>query len=418
MNFRISRKKLVLFLVIVIILLFSACSSQTSTSETDQSSSEGTSAGAKEGNVIKLGMSVPMSGPAASWGITAEWVAKQAVKYFNDQGGVTVDGKKYTFEVIAYDNKYTSADGAQVAQRLINRDKVDFIISSLGTAPTQALQALSEPAKILHFTYSYGRDIKGPNYPYTFTTFNTPAEIVEPLYTYIIGNHPNAQKVALINPNDATGKDGAQISQDIWEALGKDVVYNELYERGTTEFSQIVTKIISQKPDIIDLGASAEAGLILKALEDQGWDGIKVYLGPATDALIQTAGTAAEGTYLGNAPDFEGENATDIQRELAKKMKEEINEKMTVAAIQPWDTIAVLKTALEKAQTFDSDQLRKLLPTLIFETSYGKAVFGAEDYYGTPQQLLLPVIVSQIQDGKVVELERIIPRELKERLGN
>ncbi|OUM91140.1 MAG: hypothetical protein BAA01_09605 [Bacillus thermozeamaize] len=421
MNFyRITVKNLTFLLLIGMILFFSACSNPASSDQTGQPSSEGTSEGAKEGDVIKLGLSVPMSGAAASWGITAEWVAKQAAKYFNEQGGVTVNGKKYTFEVIAYDNKYNSAEGAQVAQKLIHRDKVDFIISSVGSAPTKALQAISEPAKVIHFTTAWARDMKGPKYPYTFTTLNTPVEVVEPLYSYILGNNPNAKKVAIINPNDATGTDTANVSQEIWKIKGVDVVANEFYERGTTEFSQIVTKIISQKPDIVDLGASSpgEAGLILKALKEQGWDGIKIMVAGTSGAqLLEAAGEAAEGVFLGLAPDFEGEKATDIQRELAKRAKEEINEQLNAISIQPWDSIAILKTALEKAGTFEPDKLREVIPTLIYETSYGKAAFGSETYYGSPQQLLLPVTVTQIQNGKVVEVERVIPTELKEKIG-
>jgi branched-chain amino acid transport system substrate-binding protein len=419
MNFYRRVKRIIFIFLIGMILIFSACSNPTSSDQTGQPSSEGTSEGTKEGNVIKLGMSFPMSGAAASWGITAEWVAKQAVKYFNDQGGVTVDGKKYTFELFAYDNKYNSAEGARVAQKLVNHDKVDFIIGSLGSAPVMALQALTEPAKIIHFTVAASSEIKGPKYPYTFTTLNTPVEVVEPLFSYILSNYPDAKKVAIINPNDATGTDTAKISQEVWKNKGVYVVANEFYERGTTEFSQIVTKLINNKPDIVDLGSSApgDAGLILRALKEQGWDGIKVLVaGTSAKQLLDTAGEAEEGVFLGQAPDFEGENATDIQRELAKRMKEEINEELNVAALPLWDAIVILKTALEKAGTFDPDKLREVIPTLVYESSYGKAVFGGELYYGTPRQLLLPVAVTQIQNGKPVELDRVIPSELKEKL--
>ena len=63
-----------------------------------------------------------MSGPGATWGRLAEWIAKQAADEISKDGGVKVDGKTYTFEVVAYDNKYTASEGAKVGQALINKD--------------------------------------------------------------------------------------------------------------------------------------------------------------------------------------------------------------------------------------------------------------------------------------------------------
>jgi branched-chain amino acid transport system substrate-binding protein len=51
-------------------------------------------------DTIKLGISAPMSGAAAVWGLGMEWTAKQAAEKINLEGGVTVGGKKYNFAVV------------------------------------------------------------------------------------------------------------------------------------------------------------------------------------------------------------------------------------------------------------------------------------------------------------------------------
>ena len=43
---------------------------------------------------------------------------------------------------------------------------------------------------------------------------------------------------------------------------------------------------------------------------------------------------------------------------------------------------------------------------------YGPAGFGGEATYGSPQQILVPVIVTQMKGGKLVEVSRIEPAEL------
>src|ERR1700733_12210647 len=80
------------------------------------------SASAANAEVIRVGLSGPMSGAGASWGLLAEWTAKQAAEEINKSGGVKIDGKTYTFEAVAYDNKYTASEGAKVGQALINKD--------------------------------------------------------------------------------------------------------------------------------------------------------------------------------------------------------------------------------------------------------------------------------------------------------
>lgn len=389
-----------LFTCLTLVLL-TACSSNSQTSSTNSNEAE---------NVIKLGLSVPLSGAAASWGISTEWVAKEAAKTINKQGGIKADGKTYKLQVIAYDNKYNATDGVQVAQSLINKDKVNFIVSTIGSAPTLSLQSLSEPAKVIHFTSAWSKEIKGKDKPYTFTTLNSPVEVAEPLYGYILKQYPNAKTVAIINPNDATGLDTTKVSAEMWKNTGVNVTTTEYYERGTTEFSQIVTKILKDNPAIVDLGASppGDAGLILKSLKEQGWDGVKVITAGTSGAqLIDAAGEAAEGVFLGLAPDYQGDKATPVQQDLAKRAKSEINETLNAISMQPYDAIMALKAAIEKTHTLDADKIKDALPTVTVESSYGPAKFGMEDYYGRPQQLLLPVTITQIQDGKSVEISRI-----------
>ena len=94
--------------------------------------------------VLKVGVFVPLSGAAASWGLGAKWVGEQAAAEINAKGGIKAGGKTYSVEVIAYENGYNSAEGGKAAQAMLNRDGVRFIIQGIGTAPVKALQSLSE----------------------------------------------------------------------------------------------------------------------------------------------------------------------------------------------------------------------------------------------------------------------------------
>ena len=72
-----------------------------------------------------------------------------------------------------------------------------------------------------------------------------------------------------------------------------------------------------------------------------------------------------------------------------------------------------LKKAMETAQSVDPKVVRDTLPKIVFESSWGPSAFGRADLYGSPQQILLPVVISRISKGKTVEVARIPLRRVR-----
>lgn len=374
--------------------------------------------GGNHTGVVTLGVSAPMSGDAAGWGVASKWLTEKAVKELNDAGGVKTGKGTVTFKVAAQDNEYTAAGGARAAQTLLNGDHADFISFSVGTAPVQALQSMTEKKHILMMTSAWGKDLKGPKFPYTFTVINTPFEVLNPLARFVLGEHPDAQDVALIGMNDATGHQTEAVAQDVWKGLGKKVVSSDFYEQGTTEWAPIATKLISKRSDILDMTTvtPGAAGLLLRALHDQGWKGVTMLsAGTGGSALIKSAGGASEGVYMGLAADYSSDKATQKQRELEAGLVKATGETLNGVTIGAYDAVKAIAAAIKKAGTTDSDAVRKAMSTVVWDASYGPTAFGAQSVYGSPQQILVPMIVTQIKSGKVVERERIIPQELKDR---
>lgn len=372
-------------------------------------------------NIIKLGLSVPLSGAGANWGKGSEYLCKQAAEEVKKAGGVKVKGQTYNFECIAYDNKYNAAEGTKVAQTLLSKDGVKFIGGSLGTAPARALQSLTEREGVLMFTTAWGASIKGPKFPLTFTQMSTPLEISAPLVQYVKHANPNIKTVVLLNPNDATGQDTEKVARKAWTDAGVKVVSSDWFERGTTEFQPVAAKLAALKPDAVDLCSSppADAGLVFKELSALGWKGVKVVeVGTGAGGLLATGGHAVEGTYLGAAVTFDGPNTTSHQRALNDGVHALTGESINAIQIGFYDAVMALKAAMEKSQSIDPAVVAKALPTVTFDSFYGKAAFGGKSTYGSPQQILVPVIVTQLKGDKLVELSRLVPEELKRRLAH
>ena len=90
---------------------------------------------------------------------------------------------------------------------------------------------------------------------------------------------------------------------------------------------------------------------------------------------------------------------------------------MNAISVSAWDATMAIKAAMEKARSVEPAKVREAMPGLVFQSSYGWAAFGGEAEYGSPQQMLLPIIISQVEKGKTVERKRLVPPELAERLA-
>src|SRR5215813_14711778 len=82
---------------------------------------------ARAADVIKFGISTPLSGPAAPWGIPHKNATELIFDEANTQGGLEVNGKKYTIMAVAYDHKYVIAEGVATVNRLIAKDDVKYL---------------------------------------------------------------------------------------------------------------------------------------------------------------------------------------------------------------------------------------------------------------------------------------------------
>jgi len=369
---------------------------------------------ARADETIKIGLSVPLSGSGVVWGKGADWMCKKAAQEVKDTGGVKVKGKVYNFQCISYDNKYTAAEGTKVAQTLLNRDGVRFMAAT-GTAPALAAQSLTERQGVLFFTESWGKSSKGPKFPMTFSLINSPFEIVPAMIQYVRTAHPEVKTIALLNANDATGREVEAISRPMWEKAGVKVLSSDFYERGTTEFQPIAARLASLKPDIIDLSSvpPADAGQVFKELDVRGFKGVKVTdNGSGIDGIVATGGPAVNGVYMGAAVAFDGPSVTDHQRKTNSEAHAYLGESLSSPPIGYYDVIYMLKTAMEKAQSVDPKDVAAVLPSIRFKTFYGgETGFGGKDIYGSNQQPILPVYITQIEDGKIVDRARIDPRK-------
>ncbi len=102
---------------------------------------------------IKIGNTIPYSGPASAYGA----IGKSDAAYFamiNDQGGV--NGRKINF--ITRDDGYSPPKTVELVRKLVEEDNVLFVFNTLGTPPNTAIQGYLNDNKVPQLFVATGAD--------------------------------------------------------------------------------------------------------------------------------------------------------------------------------------------------------------------------------------------------------------------
>jgi branched-chain amino acid transport system substrate-binding protein len=102
---------------------------------------------------IKIGNTMPYSGPASAYGV----IGKSEAAYFamiNDQGGVK--GRKINF--ISRDDGYSPPKTVEMVRKLVEEDQVLLMFQPLGTPPNTAIQGYLNDNKVPQLFVATGAD--------------------------------------------------------------------------------------------------------------------------------------------------------------------------------------------------------------------------------------------------------------------
>jgi branched-chain amino acid transport system substrate-binding protein len=218
---------------------------------------------------IKIGQTMPYSGPASAYGT----IGKVEAAYFNkvnEEGGI--NGRK--LKLISLDDAYSPPKTVEMTRRLVEQDEVLFIFQSLGTAANSAIQKYMNAKKVPQLFVATGaskwNDPK--NFPWTMgwqPNYETEAAIYA---RHILQTKPNA-KIAVLVQNDDYGKDYLKGFKDaLGDKAAKMIVAEASYEvSDPTIDSQVVTLKASGADVLFDITTPKFASQAIRKVYDLGW---------------------------------------------------------------------------------------------------------------------------------------------------
>jgi branched-chain amino acid transport system substrate-binding protein len=218
---------------------------------------------------IKIGQTMPYSGPASAYGV----IGRAGAAYFkmiNEQGGI--NGRKINF--ISLDDAYSPPKTVEQVRRLVEDEKVAFLFNTLGTPPNLAIRQYLNDNKVPQLFVATGAAaFSDPqHFPWTIgwqPNYQTEAKIFA---KHILKTKPDG-KIGVLYQNDAFGKD---YLIGLKEGLGADhagmVVKEASYETSEpTVDSQVVT-LQGSGADIFLIAATPKfAAQAIRKSFDIGW---------------------------------------------------------------------------------------------------------------------------------------------------
>ena len=263
-------------------------------------------ANAAAGQMVKIGVDLPMSGGEAPNGGPTNKGVLLAIDEANKAGG------QYQFDEVLKDDAvngvHDPAQGAKNAQELVADTAVVAIVGSFNSNVGKATIPITNAAGVVQIspaqtnpTLTKGSDAaalrtKANNYFRVCATDDLQGPVAAD-YAYKV---LKARKIAILDDTETYGKGIADEVEKEFKKLGGTVLSHDGIPKGTQDFHAILTKIKAENPDLLFFGGISTTGgiLVRKQMPDvglnipyEGGDGIQ------EPDFPKEVGAAAEGTY-------------------------------------------------------------------------------------------------------------------------
>ena len=242
---------------------------------------------------IKIGQTVPFSGPASAYAGIGKTQAAY-MKMINDQGGV--NGRK--INLIQYDDAYSPPKAVEQVRKLVESDEVLLMFQLLGTPSNAAVQKYLNSKKVPQLFAATGASkfTDPKNFPWTMG-FNPNYFVEGRIYgQYILKEYPNA-KIGILYQNDDLGKDYQNgIKAGLGDKAAKMIVAEASYEVSDPTIDSQILKIKDAGADLFFSATTPkQAAQAIKKIYELNWKPVHILDINATSvgAVMKPAGLEA-----------------------------------------------------------------------------------------------------------------------------
>jgi branched-chain amino acid transport system substrate-binding protein len=346
------------------------------------------SALAADGTIV-LGAAVSLTGKYATLGKNTKDGYDLAVTMINEKGGVKVGNKHYKLEVKYYDDESTSARGAQLVERLIKQDHVNFVLGPYSSALTKAIAPITEKYRMpMVEGNGSDRSLFSHGYKYLFAVLDTADNYLRPAVTILAdeakkaGRDPKSMKIAIAIENDNYSQDVRNGIVEAAKKYGMHVVIDEKLPPDLNDMSSILAKVKALRPDAL-MVSGHDKGAILGVREVAAQ---KVYVPMLATTqcdsaqIIKKFGKDANYTFCPSQWDHRltyTDRWFGTPQKYADLFKKTFHYDPPYQAAESTAPVEVFADAIERAGSLDPQKVRDALAKTDLMTFYGPIKFNA-----------------------------------------
>lgn len=309
------------------------------------------------GDTIKVGVFMPMTGGTATFGISSVNAFKLAADEVNKAGGI--NGKQ--IELVVEDTRSEASEAATVVSRLVTQSKVVALLGEVGSSRSIAAAPIAQSNSIPMLTPSSTNPEVTQKGDFIFRSC-----FIDPVQGKAIATFAatklNAKKAAiLVDKKNDYSVGLAKYISETFKSLGGEIVVEQAYQEGDSDFNGQLTAIKGSNPEVIFVpGYYTEVGLIAQQARKQGitvplvggdgWDSAKLY---------EIGKEALEGSYFSNH--YSVEDPDPKVQKFVADYKAKYSATPDALAATAYDAALIMFDAIKRANSTDGKMIRDAL---------------------------------------------------------
>ena len=342
---------------------------------------------------IKVGASLSLTGTYAQPGSYQKEGYELCADHVNAKGGLL--GRKIEF--VFYDDQSMPATGVRLYEKLITEDKVDAVMGPYSSPITEAVANVSEKyQKVMVSPLAATTSIFKKGRKYIFM-------VISPAEAYLDGLVDMAARrglktIAVINEDTLFTKASAVGVAEIAKKKGMQVVFQEAYPKGNTDFSALLTKLKAANPDVIAASTYFDDAVAITRQMKELNVNAKMYgvtVGGDLPKFYELLKQNAE--YVYGATQLEGNLPYPGQKEFVDSYQKKFGHEPVYHSAAGYAGCVIYGEAVKRAGTLDSDKVRDQLLKLETRTFFGDYRVDGDGF-----QIAHKMVMFQWQDGKKV----------------
>ena len=351
---------------------------------------------------IRIGAALSETGTFAVEGKDSRQGYDTWVRWVNeDYGGIRIGEDRFVAEIVYYDDESDADTAANLVQRLIDIDEVDFLLGPYSSGLTSGTSAIAEANGVLMVE---GNGTSDTMFERGFENLFLVATIAgDYTKSAIEALAARGARTAVIAHEDTSFPTAvANGARRHLESNGVELLAVETYPKGIQDVSAIMTKFRNLDPDVfLGGGHYNDAVLFVNAADELGFepDAMLITVGPSNPRLVEQldddvegvmgptqweASMAYEGDWFGSAADY------------AAYYERLWGEPPVYQAASATAAALALHLAIEAAGSTDTGAVRDALRSLRAETFYGPIAFD-----GRGVNTAKPMGTIQVQAGAI-----------------